>query len=139
MDIFTGYIEFSTKGNTDIKDITPYVEKKVEESNIKDGVVFVSAVGSTASITTIEYEPALVKDFKDAVSLLIPAGKHYAHNSTWGDANGHSHLRASIVGFSIQIPVTDGSLELGTWQQIVFVDFDARPRRRRVVVKVIGV
>ena len=138
MRVYTGYIEFSTGGNSDIKDITSLVEREISKSSILDGIVNVFSVGSTGSVTTIEYEPALVKDFKDIMQALIPADTPYAHNAVWGDANGHSHLRASIVGSSINVPLTGGSMELGTWQQIVFIDFDARPRKRKVVVKVLG-
>ena len=137
MAVFTEYLHLSTRGNGDITDITPDVQDKLVGSALKNGVVTVSAVGSTAAVTTCEYEPGLVQDIKDIFDRLIPRGE-YHHDQTWGDGNGHSHLRASIVGPSLTVPFTDGKLILGTWQQIIFIDFDNRSRKRQIVVQVMG-
>lgn len=137
MPVFTEYISFSTQGNTDVVDITPLVAAKLQKLAIKDGLVNINACGSTGALTTCEYEPGLVKDLKDLFDKLIPEGD-YCHNQTWGDNNGHSHLRASLVGPAVTIPFKDKQLILGTWQQIVFIDFDAHPRKRRIVTQFIG-
>lgn len=128
----------STKGFSDIIDITSQVEKVLNESKIKQGIVLVFVQGSTAGITTIEYEPNLVKDFQEFIEKLIPQNKKYHHDATWGDDNGFSHLRASLIGPSIALSVENGKLVLGTWQQIVLCDFDNRPRQRKIIVKIIG-
>jgi len=136
--IKTEYLHFNTKGNTDIIDITPLVSQAVKKVNIKEGIVCISCIGSTGALTTIEYESALLKDFKNIIEEMISEKRNYFHNATWQDDNGHSHLRASFIGPSLIIPITLGNLELGTWQQIVFIDFDIRPRRRKLVLKFIG-
>lgn len=138
MILFSSSIELQTQGSTDIHDITPLVARKVTESGFDEGVAFISVVGSTASLTTIEYEPALVSDFKEFVERLIPSNIPYAHDQTWGDANGHSHLRASLIGNTQTVPITQSKLELGTWQQVILIDFDTRPRVRKIVVKILG-
>lgn len=138
MRIVSDSIKISTRGLTDVKDITQIVVGKVMDSSIAEGIVFLSVVGSTASLTTIEYEPALVGDFKRLLEKLIPSDESYEHDETWNDANGHSHLRASMLGSSVTLPVSQRKVDLGTWQQIVLVDFDARPRERTVIVKIIG-
>jgi secondary thiamine-phosphate synthase enzyme len=138
MKVVTEYLTFSTRGNTDIVDITDDIGEKLKSTKLNSGIVTISICGSTAAITTCEYEPALVKDLGDIFEKLIPKNRQYAHDQTWGDANGFSHLRASLVGPSITIPFTNSSLMLGTWQQIIFIDFDNRARRRKVILQFMG-
>jgi secondary thiamine-phosphate synthase enzyme len=137
MTVETKYIQLKTKGNADVIDLTAKVQKAVEESKVQSGIVTVSVIGSTGALTTCEFEPGLVADIKDIFNKLIPAG-HYNHDAAWGDGNGHSHLRSSLVGPSITVPFTNGELILGTWQQIIFIDFDNRSRDRRIVVQILG-
>ncbi|HOY62991.1 MAG TPA: secondary thiamine-phosphate synthase enzyme YjbQ [bacterium] len=131
-------LELNTEGNGQMNDITAEVSRAAEESGIKDGIVTVFVPGATGAVTTIEYESGLVKDFAELMERLAPQGKDYAHNARWGDGNGHSHLRASLLGPSLTVPLTDGALALGTWQQIVFVDFDTRARMRNLIVQIVG-
>ena len=131
-------ISIQSKGNCDIIDITSQVAKKVEESGVNSGIATLFVVGSTAGITTIEYEPNLVSDFKNMWDRVIPQNIAYAHNKTWGDGNGHSHVRASALGASLVIPFANKRLTLGTWQQIVFIDFDNRPRSRKLTIQLLG-
>jgi secondary thiamine-phosphate synthase enzyme len=138
MTVVTKDITLQSKGNCDIIDITSQVAKNVEESGVNSGIVTLFIVGSTAGITTIEYEPNLVSDFKHMWDRVIPQSIHYEHNKTWGDGNGHSHVRASTLGASLIIPFTNKQLILGTWQQIVFVDFDNRPRSRKLAIQILG-
>ena len=133
----TRYIELRTKGNTDIVDITPGIENIVDEEGVSDGILFLSVIGSTAGLTTMEYESGLEKDLKETFEKLLPYKKDYAHNATWSDDNGHSHLRSSFIKTNLFVSVTEGRLDLGTWQQVVLIDFDTRPRQRKVVVKII--
>ncbi|MCQ9205177.1 MAG: secondary thiamine-phosphate synthase enzyme YjbQ [Omnitrophica bacterium] len=133
--MLTDYIKVKTKGNSDIIDITLQVAGFVERQKIKDGIIFLSVIGSTAAITTMEYESGLIKDLKRAFEEIIPYKKDYAHNFTWADDNGHSHLRSSFIKTSFFVSVTASKLDLGTWQQIVLVDFDTQPRDRKIVVK----
>jgi secondary thiamine-phosphate synthase enzyme len=121
----------------DMKDITDEVRKFVRESGKKDGAVLVFAKGSTGAVTTIEYEPGLKKDFPRIMDRIAPYGEHYDHHNTWGDDNGSSHVKASIIGPSIVVPFKDGELLLGTWQQIVIINFDTRPRRREVILQIL--
>lgn len=132
----TKYIKVSTQGNNDIIDITPELRKILKQEKIKDGVMFISVIGSTAALTTMEYEPGLVEDLQKKLEDLFPYRKDYAHNFTWSDDNGHSHLRSSFVKTHLFVSVTQGGLDLGTWQQVVLVDFDTRPRERKIAVKV---
>ena len=111
---------------------------EVAATGVKEGIVTIFVVGSTAGITTVEYEPGLVADLKDAFDRLVPRNMPYRHNSTWNEDNGHAHVRASLLGPSLALPVIRGRLPLGTWQQIVLVDFDIRPRSREVIVQVVG-
>jgi secondary thiamine-phosphate synthase enzyme len=138
MTVVTKDIALQSKGNCDIIDITSQVAKNVEESEVNSGIVTLFIVGSTAGITTIEYEPNLVSDFKNMWDRVIPQNIPYEHNKTWGDGNGHSHVRASTLGASLIIPFVNKSLTLGTWQQIVFVDFDNRPRSRKLTIQILG-
>lgn len=136
--IITEIIEIQTKGHGDTLDLTARVAEVVAQSKLKNGIVTVFVTGSTAGVTTIEFEPNLVVDFKDMWQKLAPEGVPYHHDNTWGDRNGYAHVRASLLGASLVIPFSDGKLTLGTWQQVVLVDFDERPRQRKLVVQVMG-
>jgi secondary thiamine-phosphate synthase enzyme len=138
MTAVTKDIDIQSKGNCDIIDITSRVAKKLEESRINSGIVTLFIVGSTAGITTIEYEPNLLSDFKNMWDRVIPQNIPYEHNKTWEDGNGHSHVRASMLGASLTIPFVNKKLTLGTWQQIVFIDFDNRPRSRKITIQILG-
>ena len=138
MEIETHSINIATKGNCDIVDITEMVENLVGENNFFEGNVLLFAGGSTAGITTIEYEPGLLKDYPDFFNRITPVNINYEHDNTWNDGNGHSHVRAAIQGASLTVPFSKGKLLLGTWQQIVFVDFDNRSRRRKITVQLTG-
>lgn len=133
----TKYIEVSTKGNNDIIDLTSHVAGIVEEEEMMDGIVFLTVLGSTAALTTMEYEPGLIKDVKTVIDELFPYRKDYAHNAAWSDDNAHSHLRSAFIKTQFFVSVTNGRLDLGTWQQVVLIDFDSRPRQRKIVVKII--
>ena len=137
MDLRTTRIQTASKGNADMVDLTGELAGVVREQQLAEGQALVFVVGSTAALTTIEYEPGLVRDVPELLDRLIPAGS-YHHDETWHDGNGHSHLRASLMGPSLTVPVQDGRLLLGTWQQVVLVDMDNRPRRREVVVQLSG-
>lgn len=131
-------IRIKTNGNSEITDITGRVAREIDDSGIADGIATVFAVGSTAGITSIEYESGLMADFRSSWDRLVPANIDYQHNRAWGDGNGHSHVRASILGASLTVPFTEKRMLLGTWQQIVCIDFDNRPRSREIVVQIIG-
>ena len=136
--VLTETISLSTRGHCDIVDITPQVEQQLAKAKVDSGTVTVFVTGSTAGITTIEFEPGLLADLKEMWQRLVPENIPYAHDRAWGDGNGHSHIRASLMGASLVIPFSHKRLALGTWQQIVLVDFDNRPRSRQVVVQVMG-
>ncbi|MCK9432955.1 MAG: secondary thiamine-phosphate synthase enzyme YjbQ [Candidatus Omnitrophica bacterium] len=138
MKVITRKINLNTKGDPDLINITDRITDAVSKSGLSEGNVTVFVIGSTAAITTFEYESGLVQDVREFFSKLIPKNKHYAHDETWGDANGFSHLRASLQGPSLVIPFEGGKLALGTWQQVVLTEFDNRPRQREVVVQIIG-
>ena len=138
MTVITKSITFKTKGNCDIIDITAQVTGEVKQSEVNNGAVTLFISGSTAGITTIEYESRLLGDFKDMWDRVIPQNIPYEHNKTWGDGNGHSHVRASMLGASLTIPFAGKRLTLGTWQQIVFIDFDNRSRSRELVLQIMG-
>ncbi len=127
-----------TSGHNDCVDITPQVGAAVTRAKLSQGLATVFVTGSTAGVTTIEHEPGLVKDLKDALQRLFPEHLRYAHHETGGDDNGFSHLRAAFIGPSLTVPVADGRLQLGTWQQIVLVDFDTRPRDRSYLIHLLG-
>ena len=129
---------FKTEGDGTIVDITAAAREFVSGSGVTTGQMTVMAPGSTAGITTIEYEPGLLRDLPEFFERIIPSGVTYGHDATWGDGNGFSHLRSALVGPSLTVPVSAGELVLGTWQQIVFLEFDNRPRSRRVHFSVIG-
>ena len=136
--IVTKYVILSSKGENDIIDITNNVEKILLESKLKNGIITLFVVGSTAAITTIEYEPGLQQDFPNMLEKIAPKGIEYQHDNTWHDGNGHSHLKASLIGPSLTIPFTNGQTFLGTWQLFVFVEMDTRSRERKIVVQIIG-
>ncbi len=138
MKIKTENITCSTKGYTDIINITNEVQSAIEKNAVKNGIVTVFVPGSTGGMTTVEYESGLIKDFPAVLEKIAPYKAHYEHNATWGDANGASHVRASLIGPSITIPVNDGKLTLGTWQQIIFIDFDTHPRNRTLILQILG-
>ena len=127
-----------TQGWNDVSDITDRVASSVRSSGVRDGIVTVFVPGSTAGITTIEHEPGAVADLQRAIDRLAPADSHYDHDQRWGDGNGFAHVRAALLGPSLSIPVSQGRMELGTWQQIVLIDFDNRPRDREVIVQTLG-
>jgi secondary thiamine-phosphate synthase enzyme len=135
----TEKLKVQTRGNCDIVDITEQVTKAIKQSQIVNGTVTLFNVGSTAGITTTEYEPGLVNyDIKAAFERIAPRNQRYEHEETWHDDNGHSHVRASVLGPSLAVPVLDGQPTLGTWQQIILVDFDTRPRTRTVICQIVG-
>src|SRR3989338_2236152 len=138
MNILTDYLELSTKGGCDVIDITKKNGGRVKSSKKKTGIMTLSVIGSTAALTTCEYEPGLIKDLKEIFEKLIPEGKEYRHDQAWGDGNGHAHLRSSLVGPSLTLPFGEGKLILGTWQQVIFIDFDNRPRQRKIVLQILG-
>jgi len=136
--IVTSKISLQTRGECDVVDITSQVASQVAESGIDSGIVTVFVAGSTAGVTTIEYESGVIADLQQAWERAVPRGIPYAHDGRWGDGNGYSHVRASMLGCSLVVPFAAGRLTLGTWQQIVLVDFDNRPRSRQVVLQVMG-
>lgn len=138
MPVETKSFTIGTQGNCDILDITPDVIRELGKAEISSGTATVFVAGSTCAVTTIEYESGVLSDLKDAFERMAPEAMHYAHNARWGDGNGHSHVRASVLGPSLTVPFSEGSPLLGTWQQIVLVDFDNRPRTRRVIIQIIG-
>ena len=138
MSVFYDEIKIKTKGEVDILDITSDIQKVIDKAKINNGLVCIFVPGSTGTITTIEYEPGLKKDFPRALQKIAPKGEYYNHHETWHDDNGHSHVRASLMGPSVTIPVKDGNLLHGTWQQIVFVELDTSPRNRKIIVQLIG-
>ncbi|MEW5894638.1 MAG: secondary thiamine-phosphate synthase enzyme YjbQ [Candidatus Omnitrophota bacterium] len=137
MPVVTENLDFSTHGHAQVFDVTDSVQAKIDASKITDGIVTVSVLGSTGAVTTCEYEPGLVRDIAELMDKIIPPGR-YHHDQTWNDGNGHSHLRASLFGPSVTIPFVKKELQLGTWQQIIFIDFDVRSRQRKLVVQIIG-
>ena len=138
MGSYNDTIVFETKCDCDMIDITQEVENTVDESRLTTGICTIFCTGSTGSITTIEYEDGLLKDFPDAMERLAPKDAVYEHHLRWQDGNGHSHIRASILGPSLTVPFVKGKLTLGTWQQICFLDFDNKPRSRKLAVVLIG-
>jgi len=138
MTVASRTIRLNTKGNCDIVDITSEVAREVSDSGISNGTATIFITGSTAGVTTIEFEPGLVADFKDMWDRMIPQNIPYQHDRAWGDGNGHSHVRASLLSASLTVPFMNKRLSLGTWQQIVLLDFDNRSRSREMIVQVIG-
>jgi secondary thiamine-phosphate synthase enzyme len=138
MELETHSLNIKTRGNCDIIDITGEIEKLIDTSGFIEGNVIVFAGGSTAGITTIEFEPGLLKDYPAFFDKIIPINVNYQHDNTWHDGNGHSHVRAALQGASLTIPFINATLLLGTWQQIIFVDFDNRSRSRNIIVQITG-
>jgi secondary thiamine-phosphate synthase enzyme len=138
MEIKTFSISVSTKGNCDIIDITDDVNAIIVNNKFNEGSAVIFIGGSTAGITTIEYEPGLLKDYSKFFERIAPVNMNYEHDNTWHDGNGHSHVRAAIQGASLTVPFSNGRLLLGTWQQIILVDFDNRSRKREITVQLIG-
>jgi secondary thiamine-phosphate synthase enzyme len=139
LKIFTSSIFINSKGNSQIFDITDKVQQVVAENNFLEGSALIFVPGSTAGITSIEYEPGLLKDYPDFFEKIIPKDHIYHHDNTWHDGNGHSHIRASLQGASFTVPFKDKSLILGTWQQIIFIDFDNKPRNREIIIQLTGI
>jgi len=135
---YSEQVRLDTEGRDEVVDITGPVREIVARSEVAEGSVLVFVPGATGAVTTIEYEPGLIRDFPALMDRLIPRDVQYAHNETWGDGNGHSHLKASLVGPSLSIPVSGGEPLLGTWQQIVFMEFDNKPHHRNIMVRVSG-
>lgn len=138
MKIVTERLGLETRGNGDLLDITGKISQVLHAAKLRNGTMTIFVIGSTAAITTFEYEPGMIQDVRDMFEKLVPMDRHYHHDDTWGDANGFSHLRASLQGPSLTIPFEDGKLLLGTWQQVVLAEFDNRPRQRRIVVHMAG-
>ena len=138
MKVISKTIQLSTKGQDDVIDITKQVSNVVKDSNVENGTVTIFVVGSTAAITTIEYEPGLINDFPEMLSRIIPKNIEYEHDNTWHDGNGHSHVRASLVGPSLTVPIINSKLTLGTWQQIVLLEMDTRPRNRTLILQIMS-
>ena len=138
MSVYSDVLNIETKGESDIIDITENIQKSINKSSIRNGIICVFIPGSTGSITTIEYEPGLKEDFPKALNRIAPKNIDYAHHNTWHDDNGRSHIKASLMGPSLNLPVSDGKLIHGSWQQLVFIEFDTQPRKRKIVVKIVG-
>ncbi len=136
--IITQEIEISTRGETDIRDITPQVTQALRETELRAGMVTIFCPGSTGGLTTIEYESGVIEDLQQILEEIAPRERDYRHHQRWGDDNGSAHVRAALIGPSLVVPFVDERLTLGTWQQLVFLDFDTRPRSRRLVVQIIG-
>ena len=138
MTVISKSISMNTKGNADIHDITDQITDAVSKSGLASGIATVFCPSSTSALTTIEYESGALNDLRRLLDEIIPVNREYAHNERWHDGNGHSHVRAALLGPSITIPFVDGHLTLGTWQQVIYVDFDNRPRQRQLIVQLIG-
>ena len=138
MKTVTGSVSVNSRGHCDIIDITGQVSEELKASGLREGRITVFVSGSTAAVTSIEYESGLLKDLPEVMEKIAPEGPEYHHDATWGDGNGYAHVRAALVGASFSVPFSKGRLLLGTWQQIVVMDFDNRSRRREIVVQLIG-
>ena len=138
MTVKTTSISLNTQGNSDVRDITDQVARSVLQSGLKNGTVTIFCPSSTSALTTIEYENGAVSDLRRLFDEIVPQERVYAHNERWHDGNGHSHVRAALLGPSLTIPFVDAQLTLGTWQQIIYLDFDNRPRQRQLIVQLIG-
>jgi len=138
MAVVTKELDVASRGENDVVDLTGDVRKAVRESGLESGVVTVFVSGSTAAVTTLEFEPGLVKDFPEMLERVSPRDREYEHQKTWNDGNGHSHVKAALVGPSLAVPFVKGDLAVGTWQQVVLVELDIRPRRRKVIVQIVG-
>jgi len=138
MPVRTESISLNTKGNTDIHDITNQIARHVAQSGFKDGIVIVFCPSATSALTTIEYESGALSDLRRLFEEILPQNREYAHNARWQDGNGHSHIRAALLGPSLTVPFVNFKMTLGTWQQVIYIDFDVRPRQRELVVQLIG-
>lgn len=136
MPVYNNEFFVQTTGRTDIVDLTPLVSKEIRQAGVDDGVVTLFVPGSTGALSTIEYESGVINDLKKAIERIAPKDIYYEHNERWGDGNGYSHVRAALMGPSLHIPIIEGQMTLGTWQQIVLLDFDNRPRNRRIIVQI---
>lgn len=136
--VVTRELQLRTQGHCDVRDITPEVAQAVQESGLRAGTVTVFCPGSTGGLTTIEYEDGVICDLSQVLDEIVPPDRDYRHHQRWGDDNGHSHVRAALMGPSLTVPFVEARLTLGTWQQIVFCDFDTRPRSRRLVAQIVG-
>jgi secondary thiamine-phosphate synthase enzyme len=138
MQIHLDHILLTTRGNTDILDITEQVSEKIQSRKIATGLVTLFCPSSTSGLTTIEYEPGVIKDLKAIIDEIVPEDYDYQHEKAWHDGNGHSHIRSALLKPSISVPINDGRMTLGTWQQIVYIDFDNRSRKREIIVQIMG-
>jgi secondary thiamine-phosphate synthase enzyme len=138
MTVKTSSLSLNTRGNADIHDITDQIASAVSESDLKTGTVTIFCPSSTSGVTTIEYESGALSDLRRLFDEIIPQNREYAHNARWHDGNGHSHVRAALLGPSLTIPFVEGQLTLGTWQQVIYMDFDNKPRRRDLILQLIG-
>jgi len=138
MSVKTLSLTLSSRGHADIQDITGPLTTCIGDSGLQNGILTVFCPSSTSAVTTIEFEPGVVSDLKRLFDEIVPVNRPYAHDAAWGDGNGHSHVRAALLKASLTVPFVSGRLTLGTWQQIIYVDFDNRPRRRELVVQIIG-
>jgi secondary thiamine-phosphate synthase enzyme len=136
--IIQNKISLASKGFNHIIDITPELKELLQQSQVKEGHILIFVPGATGGLTTIEYEPGLIKDFPEMLEKMAPMNGAYHHDATWHDGNGFSHLRASLIGPSLTVPVCEGCMTLGTWQQVIFIDFDNRPRQRQLHVQIYG-
>jgi secondary thiamine-phosphate synthase enzyme len=136
--VITRELHLNTQGNADVQDITSQVERALKDSGLQAGIVTVFCPGSTGGLTTIEYESGVVADLQQILDEIVPPGRNYRHHLRWGDDNGHSHVRAALIGPSLTVPFVEKHLTLGTWQQIVFIDFDTSSRSRRLVLQIVG-
>lgn len=137
MSVITEYISIKTNGNRDVIDITPFIQEIVAKNKVKEGIAVAFMPGSTGAITAIEFEPGLKKDINRFLEKLLPYKENYEHHNTWHDDNGAAHLQAALIGPSMSVPIVDGALTLGTWQQIVLIDCDTRPRTRRIIIQIV--
>ncbi len=138
MAVATATFSLQTRGEGDAHDVTDAVARAVSGSGVRSGVATVFCPSSTSALTTIEFEPGAVSDLRRVFDEIVPRDREYRHNERWHDGNGHSHVRAALLGPSLSIPFLDGRLALGTWQQVIYLDFDVRPRRRELVVQIVG-
>lgn len=136
--VITTNISLHTRGNADILDITEEIAGSLRTSGLRNGILTVFCPSSTSALTTVEYEPGCLADLRRLFDEILPSNREYAHNARWGDGNGHSHARAALLGASFTVPFVNGQLTLGTWQQIIYVDFDTRPRSRQLIVQMLG-
>ena len=134
----TDTIQLSARGNADVLDITPQLTQALANSDLTDGTLTVFCPSATSAVTTLEFESGCISDLRRLFDEIVSPRREYAHNARWGDGNGHSHIRAALLGPSLTIPFVEGRLTLGTWQQVIYVDFDTRPRQRELVVQMVG-